>query len=335
MIKDYIEKIIDKHNLTIDESQEVMGKIMNGEVSNSQLAAFLVALKFKGEAPEEVAGFAKAMREKSIKIVPHDDNIVDVCGTGGDNSGTFNISTAAAFVVAGTGVKVAKHGNKSISSNSGSADVLKELGVKIVLSPKESERALNDIGIAFLFAPIYHPAMKHAAPVRKELRMGTVFNMLGPLTNPAGTKRQLIGTFNDRTAKLLSEAAKYLDYDKVCFICAENKYDEILLRGTTKVFEYDSATNLKEYELKKENFDLPKASLSTLLGKDPKTNAKMVLQILHKKEKDHPFNVVVANSAMALYASDFSNDLIECKNAAEESILSGKAFEKLEELRRF
>jgi anthranilate phosphoribosyltransferase len=240
MIKQYLEKVIEKENLTFDESFTIMNEVMTGNVNNSLLAGFLIALKAKGETPAEVAGFANAMRNNCIKIECDDENAIDVCGTGGDNSGTFNISTAVAFTAAGAGVKVAKHGNRSISSKSGSADVLQNLGVNINLSRDESERALKEIGIAFLFAPLYHPAMKYAAPVRKELAVKTVFNMLGPLTNPAGVKKQLIGTFNRKAAKTMSEAAKYLDFEKACFICSNDSYDEIYLGDITEIHEYNN-----------------------------------------------------------------------------------------------
>ena len=190
-MKTFIEKMLDRDHLSFEEAFYVMDMIMSGEVNNSQLAAILIALKGKGETAAEIAGFASAMREKSIKVETKRSDLIDVCGTGGDDSGTINISTAAAFVVAGAGIGVAKHGNKSISSRSGSADVLTQLGVKIDLSPSETGRAIDETGIGFLFAPYYHPAMKFASVVRKELGMKTVFNLLGPLTNPAGTKNQL------------------------------------------------------------------------------------------------------------------------------------------------
>ena len=335
MIKYYVDKILERHNLTVDEAFEAMLKIMNGEVSNSQLAAFLVALKFKGEAPEEIAGFAKAMREKSVKINCDPKNTIDVCGTGGDESGTFNISTAVSFVVAGAGVNVAKHGNRSISSKCGSADVLKELGVKVDLTPDQSEETLDNVGIAFLFAPLYHPAMKHAAQVRKELAMKTVFNLLGPMTNPAGTKKQIIGTFHRRAAELLSEAAEHLDFEKVSFICTPNKYDEILLQGITDVYEYSSEKETNSYKLTSRDFGLPQADLSSLLGGDAKTNAEIIVKILKDKERSNAFNVVTANAALALKTAGTSDSLSDCQQAAEESILSGKAFTKLYDLIKF
>ncbi len=335
MIKEYLEKIINKEDLSFSESFSAMNEIMNGEVNNSQLAGFLIALKSKGEKPAEVAGFAKSMQEKSIKINCEDENAIDVCGTGGDNSGSFNISTAAAFVVAGAGVKVAKHGNRSISSKSGSADVLQSLGVNINLSQKQSEEALNKIGITFLFAPLYHPAMKYASTVRKELGMKTVFNMLGPLTNPARVKKQLIGTFNLKAAKTMSEAAKYLELKKVCFICGNDKYDEIFLGDLTEVNEYNQGKEITSYTLSNKSFNYPLIHQNDIKGDTPEVNAQIILEIFNNKKRNGAFHTVAANAALALYAADYSNDLNECIKAAEDSIKSGAALNKLFKLKEF
>jgi len=335
MINKQIKKVIEKQNLSIDESYKVMNSIMSGEVNNSQIAALLVALKSKGEHADEVAGFVKGMREKSVKIKSSSADCVDVCGTGGDNSNTFNISTAVSFVVAGAGIKVAKHGNRSISSKSGSSDVLTELGIDINLSNEESEKALNEIGISFLFAPNYHPAMKYVMPVRRELGFKTIFNILGPLTNPASVKRQIIGTYNYKTAELMRKATQNLEMEKVCFVCTENKYDEITLTGETKVFEYDTVKGNSEYFITPETFGYPKLDLEDLAGSNPKENSKIILEIFEQKRKDARFCVVAANAALAIYSSGYSDDLSECKNAAEESILNGKALAKLNELRIF
>lgn len=334
-MKEYLEKVIAKQNLSFDESHLVMNEIMSGNVNNSQLAGFLVSLKAKGETPEEVAGFAKAMREKSIKIKCEDDNAIDVCGTGGDNSGSFNISTATAFAASGAGVKVAKHGNRSISSKSGSADVLQELGVNINLTKEQSEEALNKLGIAFLFAPLYHPAMKYAAPVRKELGIKTVFNMLGPLTNPAGVKKQIIGTFNLKAARTMAEAAKYLDLERVCFLCSNDRYDEIYLGDITEIHEYNNGKEIKSYAITNETFDYPKLNDDDIKGDSPKVNAEIILDVLENKNKNGAFHTISANTALALYCAQFSDDLNECKKAAEESILSGAALAKLNELKEF
>lgn len=330
MIKNYLNKIIEKENLTLDESYDAMIRIMSGDVSNILLSAFLIALKSKGETPNEVAGFVRAMREKSIKI--NVDDVIDVCGTGGDSSGTFNISTAVGFVVAGAGIKVAKHGNRSVSSSSGSADVLKELGVNIEMKPQMAEDALNKIGITFLFALIYHPAMKYAAETRKELGTRTVFNIIGPLTNPASVKRQMTGTFNDNTAKLLSEASKNLGYDKIKIICNANRYDEILLKDETKVFEYNKLNGLTEYQLTNKDFNYPLVETKHLYSNNSKESAKIILDLLQNISSNGTFHTVAANSALALKCAGYSDSLEECVFAAEESIKSGAAFNKLKQL---
>lgn len=335
MIKDYLQKIIDGNNLSFEEARDVINKVMSGEVNNSQIAGLLIALKCKGETAEEVAGAAQAMRDNSIKIKCNDSNVVDVCGTGGDNSNTFNISTSAAFVVAGTGMKVAKHGNRSISSKCGSADVLLELGVNLNQTPEYSEKALNDIGIAFLFAPVYHPAMKYAGPVRKELGMKSLFNILGPITNPAGTVKQAIGTFNYATSKLLADAVQYLNMDKVCFVCTENKFDEVLLTGETTVVEYNKDNGVKEYTIDHNTFGYPQLSLDNVKGEDAVYNAQIIKKLFEGNSNQDSHNIVVANASMGLYAGGFSTSLTECKEAAEDSIKSGKALSKLNQLIEF
>ncbi len=335
MIKQYLEKVIDKEDLSFEESFAAMSEIMSGNVNNSHLAGFLTALKTKGEKPSEVAGFAKAMQEKSIRIYCDDENVIDVCGTGGDNSGSFNISTATAFVVAGTGVKVAKHGNRSISSKSGSADVLQSLGVNINLTKEQSEEALNKIGIAFLFAPLYHPAMKYAGTVRKELGMKTVFNMLGPLTNPARVKKQIIGTYSLKAARVMAEAAKYLDMEKVCFLCGVDKYDEIYLGDYTEVHEYNHGKEIKSYKLTNETFGYPMIHFEDIKGDTADVNAQIILDIFENKNVNGAFHTVAANAALGLYAAGYSASLDECKKAAEDSILRGAALSKLNELKKF
>ncbi len=334
MIKNVIQKVISKENLSFEESYQTMNSIMKGDVNNSHIAALLVALKSKGEHSSEVGGFVKAMRENSIKVnIPF--NAIDVCGTGGDNSNTFNISTAVSFVVAGVGVKVAKHGNRSISSKSGSSDVLTELGINVNLTKEQSEKALAEIGITFLFAPNYHPAMKYVMPVRRELGFKTVFNILGPLTNPASTKRQMIGTFDDKTAMLMREAAKSLNMEKICLVCTENKFDEITLSGVTKVFEYDKELGSREYKVSAKTFGYSNVAFGELAGGEPKENAQILIDIFEGKEIGPKFNVVIANAAMALYSAGFSTDLLKCRLTAEESITTGRALAKLNQLKEF
>lgn len=334
-MKAELEKVIDGHNLTFDEAYNVMYSIMSGNENNSKIASLLTALKIKGETSEEVAGFVKAMREKVINIKCENERVIDVCGTGGDGSGTFNISTAVSFVVAGAGVSVAKHGNRSISSKSGSSDVLHELGVDVQLNPELSQKALNEIGIAFLFAPLYHPAMKHVAPIRKELEFRSIFNILGPLTNPAGVKRQLIGTFNDDVARLMTDAIRLLEMEKVAFLCTSNRFDEITLTDTTKVYEVNHDHSMYFYSLTNKDFGYPKATLEQLQGGSAKENAEIIYKVFSGDTDGAAYEVVVANAAMALKTSGISDDLSECKILAEESIKSGATLKKLNELKEF
>ena len=334
-MKEQLEKVISGIDLSFDEARQVMLRIMNGEVNNSQIAAYLTALKAKGEHSREIAGSTRAMRDMGVKIekLP-EGTVIDVCGTGGDESGTFNISTAAAFVVAGAGIKVAKHGNRSISSKSGSADVLKVLGVNINLSPQKSAQALHETGITFLFAPDYHPAMKHVAPVRRELAMKTIFNMLGPLTNPAGVRRQLIGTYNDQAAEKMARALEYLDMERVCLICTENQFDEITLSGTTKVFEY-TPQEIKQYQLDFKELGYPDIDPAEIAGDSPEHNAGLLQELLSAGRKDARFYVTCANAGMGLYCAGYADSIAECLSAAEDSLLSGKAKQKLDELIEF
>lgn len=335
MMKEYLEKVISKENLSFEEAYCAMDQIMSGSINTSQLSGFLIALKAKKETPEEIAGFVKAMRNKSIKVYTDTDNLIDVCGTGGDYSGTFNISTATAFVVAGAGARVAKHGNRSISSKCGSADVLMELGVNINLSADDTARALDKVGIAFLFAPNFHPAMKYAAVVRKELGIKTVFNLLGPLTNPAGTRKQLIGVFNKDASEVLSKAAMYLDMEKVCFINTADKFDEISLTEPTCVYEYTKNHADSFYQISNETFNYPEISIDELKGNTPMDNAAIILELFECRKRNSAFYVIAANAAMALYCAGFSDNLLDCSRAAEESILSGGALAKLNELKSF
>lgn len=334
MIKQILFKLINKTNLTFNEAEQVADLIMHGKVNNSQIAAILTSLHIKGETPNEIAGFANAMRKNALKLQIPNDNLIDVCGTGGDNSGSFNISTAVAFVVAGAGVKVAKHGNRSITSKSGSSDVLKELGVNIELTSEQSKKAIEQVGISFLFAPIYHPAMRFVAPVRIELGFKTIFNVLGPLTNPANTKRQLIGTFNKEVALKMAEAAKMLNMEQVDFVCTNNQYDEITLTHTTDIVELNNS-EITQKVIAPKTFGYDTIRLSDIEGGTPIDNAKIILDIFSNKTSSAHFNVVAANAALALFTSGKFKTLKDAQKAAEESITSGNALKKLEQLINF
>ncbi|MBX2976042.1 MAG: anthranilate phosphoribosyltransferase [Ignavibacteriaceae bacterium] len=336
MIKSILEKLIEKTDLTFNDAFGIMEEILNGRLNNSQLAGILIALKMKGETPIEIAGFASAMRNYSIRINSNSENTIDVCGTGGDSSGSINISTAVAFVVAGTGIKVAKHGNRSITSYSGSADVLEEMGININLTPSQSEKALDTIGISFLFAPNYHPAMKYVSLVRKELGFKTVFNLLGPLTNPAGVKKQLVGTYNYKSSELLASAAQLLDFERVNFVCSNNSFDEISLSGEENaVFEFDNKNGQSKYFINNETFGYPSFSNLLLTGKDANYNASKILELFEFKMKDALYYNVCANAAMALYSAKYSENFNDCILAAEASIESGAALDKVNKLRAF
>jgi anthranilate phosphoribosyltransferase len=335
MIKDTIGKIISNENLSIDEAYSAMESILTGEVNPSLLSGFLTALKMKGETSHEIAGFASAMKKHSVRISSDVTNTIDVCGTGGDFSGSINISTAVSFVVAGTGINVAKHGNRSITSKAGSADVLEYMGVDIHLSPEESEKALHEIGITFLFAQDYHPSMKYAAPVRKELGFRTVFNILGPLTNPAGVTKQLTGTYNDETAQLMCTASQHLGFDRVCFVCSDNQFDEISLSGSTRVYEYDKVKGINHYSISHKSFEYPSSPFSDIKGDNAEYNSKRIIELLKTRRKDSFYYTVSANAAMALYSSKFSDDIITCLRAAEDSLNSGSAYEKYLLLKNF
>ncbi len=334
MISKQIEKISSLNNLSFNEAYDTLNKIMKGEVNQTQITALLIALKTKGETPEEVAGFAKSMQDNCIRINNHTDAI-DLCGTGGDKSGTFNISTATSFIVAAAGIKVAKHGNRSISSKSGSADVLTELGININLSPAQSEQALSEIGITFLFAPNHHPSMKYVMPVRNELKTKTIFNILGPLTNPALVKKQLIGTFNNSTAEIMAKASGFLNQEKTIFVCTDNKYDEVLLTGKTILYEFQKNKSLSKKIISHNDFDYPEIGLQQIQGSTAKENARIIIETFSNKKKTAQFYTIAANAAIVFYTLGIKNTLLEAKTLAEDLMLSGEALTKINQLKIF
>lgn len=333
-MKTHIEKCLSGEHLTIDEASCALGKIMTGQATDIQIAGLLIALRAKGETIDEVVGFARTMREHSIKLTIEDPNAIDMCGTGGDGTGTINISTIASFVVAGAGVTVAKHGNRSVSSKSGSADVLTELGVNIQCSPETTQNCINCNGIGFLFAPLFHPAMKYAGKARTELGVRSIFNMLGPLTNPAGVKRQLIGVYQSGVSQKVAGALQKLGAERACVVHSDDGMDEVTLAGGTKVHEVNKNQQIKEYRLQPKDFGLPHHSIEELRGGDKSANAKIALYIL-KGNKSPGRDVVIANAALGIYISGKVANLQEGKQKAEESIDSGKAFEKLQQLIKF
>lgn len=322
-------------NLTFEQAYESMSVLLEGRASDAAIAGFLVALRMKGETPSELAGFALAMREKSIFIDAGDD-VIDIVGTGGDTAGTFNISTVAAIILAGTGARVAKHGNRAISGRVGSADVLEALGVRIALTPEESVWAIREIGLGFLFAPHLHPAMKYAQPARRELKMRTVFNLLGPLANPARAQYQVIGAPSTEAAAIMAEALSQLgtghSFVVHGFISATAGLDEISTTGATDVYEVWTG-RVEKHVWAPENFGIRRASLPELAGGDAMENAAMIECIL-AGEPGARRDIAVVNAAAALLACGRANDLREAIEIAANSIDSGRAAAVLETLQK-
>ena len=333
-MKEFVQKIAEGQNLSRDEASSAMRTIMEGNATEAQIAAFLIGLKLKEEHPDELLGFVEVMREKSVKVRVDDPAAIDMCGTGGDGTGTFNISTVASFVVAGAGATVAKHGNRSISSVCGSADVLKALGVNLDLSPEMVEACINAEGIGFLFAPLFHPAMKHAAKPRSELGIKTCFNMLGPMTNPAGVRRQLVGAFNQKAAASMSAVFERLGVDKVYVVCAEDGMDEISLSARTTVHEVDREKPSRAYELDPASFSLSAVERSSILGGTAEMNATITMHVLEGVKSPHR-DIVLANATFGLLAAGKARSIAEGVRLAAESIDSGRALDKLKRLREF
>ena len=333
MVRSALQKLSMKENLTENEAIEAMNHIMEGNATQSQIGGFLTAMRFKGETVEEIVGFAKVMREKSAKV-PHSlPYCIDTCGTGGDGAKTFNISTAASFVAAAAGAKIAKHGNRAMSSKSGSADVLEALGVHIGLSPEQVGKSMEQAGIGFMFAQLFHQSMKHAAGVRKELGIRTVFNILGPLTNPADAKGQLLGVFDGNNTGTMAEALNMLGTERALVVHGCDGLDEITVTGATKVAELKDGT-IKEYYIDAVELGIPRAEPADLAGGDASYNAGIIRSIL-TGEKGARRDITVINAAAAIYVAKLADDLREGIRIAEEMIDSGLAAAKLTELRRF
>jgi len=330
VIKEVIGRLVAGENLTEAESEAAMNEIMSGEATAAQIAAFMTALRVKGETAAELTGCARAMRRHATAVNTVHQEVLDTCGTGGDRSGTFNISTAAAFVVAGAGVPVAKHGNRSVTSQSGSADVLEELGVNIDLDAPQVSHCLDAIGIGFLFAPKLHPAMRHAVGPRRELGIRSIFNLLGPLTNPAGARYQLLGVYAPELTELVAETLLRLGTRRALVVHGAGM-DEITLAGPTKVTEVQEG-GIRTYTVNPEEFGLALCPPEALRGGTPAENAALIAAVL-RGEASPRRNVVLLNAAGALVAAGAADDLQEGFCQAAWSIDSGAAQAKLEALR--
>ncbi|MDR7438533.1 MAG: anthranilate phosphoribosyltransferase [Armatimonadota bacterium] len=332
MIREAIRKTVEGASLSAEEAERVMGEIMDGEATPAQIAALVVALRMKGETVEEMSGFARAMRMRAQRITPRVPVLVDTCGTGGDGARTFNISTTAAFVVAGAGVAVAKHGNRAVSSACGSADVLEALGLPADAEPVRVQEAIERIGLGFLFAPRFHPAMRHAVGPRREIGIRTVFNVLGPLTNPAGARRQVIGVYDPRLVEPLALVARELGAEHA-FVVHGDGLDELTTTGPTWVAEVRDG-RVHAFELMPEQVDLPRAPQEALRGGDAQHNARLVERVL-QGERGPRRDVVLLNAAAALVAAGAAEDLREGIARAVEAIDSGAAEAKLAALRAY
>jgi anthranilate phosphoribosyltransferase len=331
----YLERIAERENLSTEEALAAMEAILSGRASHPQIAAFLVAMRMKGETVDELVGFARAMRRMAASI-DHgikDEALLDTCGTGGDAAGTFNISTVAAFVVAGAGVRVAKHGNRSISSRCGSADLLESLGVDVTLSPERCAAAIREIGIGFLFAPAVHSAMKHAQPVRVDLKMRTVFNLLGPLTNPAGANAQIAGAPSAKSAELIAGALAALDLHHGFVVHGSDGLDEITTTGPTLIFEIQNG-RVERRTVTPDDFGVPAASAASLRGGDRDANAAIAREVLAGCAGPRR-DIVLVNASAGLVAAGKAKTFREAMKLAAASIDGGAAQDRLKQLAQF
>jgi anthranilate phosphoribosyltransferase len=330
MIKEAIGTLVEGKSLSYEEAYFVMGEIMSGEATAAQIGAFLTALRIKGETADEIAGLASVMRVKAtpVKI---SGPAIDIVGTGGDGSGSFNISTAAAFVIAGAGLKVAKHGNRAATSQCGSADVLEALGVKIDLGPEGVAECIEKAGIGFMFAPVFHPAMKHAAPVRREIGIRTVFNILGPLTNPASVEHMVLGVPSKELGKKIAAVLYRLGTKHALVVHGKDGLDEISISGKSLIWDVTKEKLSPSYEVSPKSFGFDKADVGEIKGGTPKENAEALLNILDRK-KSVLRNIVVINAAAALIAGNVTADMKKAARLAEEAIDSSRAKEKLNRL---
>lgn len=333
MIRDAIAKLAESRDLSEEEAGESIKEILEGKATSSQIAAFLMGLRVKGEKIPELLGSAKAMREMALTLKINAEMAVDTCGTGGDRAGTFNISTTTAFVVAGAGIPVAKHGNIAVSSLCGSADLLKELGVNIDLPPDKVARCIDEIGIGFLFAPLFHSAMQFAAGPRKEIGIRTIFNLLGPLVNPANVKAQVIGVYSRELTEPLAYVLERLGSKRAFVVCGCDGLDEVTITGETAVSEVHN-NEVKSYTLTPEDFGIRRGQADELTGEDAFYNKEILIRVL-KGAKGGKRDIVLVNASMALIAGGKAKDFKEGVIIAGESIDSGKAFKKLEALIEF
>ena len=333
-IKSAIRTVVEGGTLDADQAAAAMNQIMTGAVTPAQIGALVTALRMRGETVEEIAGFASAMRQHALRVdvEPGEGFVVDTCGTGGDASGTFNISTTAAFVIAGAGVRVAKHGNRSVTSKCGSADLLEGLGVVIELSPAAVARCVTEVGIGFMYAPAFHPAMRFVGPTRREIGIRTIFNILGPLTNPAGARHQLIGVGHPGIAQKLASALSRLGSARAVLVHAEEGLDELGLSGPSTVTEFDAADgDVRSYRISPSDVGLTRAAKGALTGGDRDENTRITLAVL-SGEPGPRRDVTLMNAGAGIYAAEAAASIAEGVALAKLAIDSGRAMERLERL---
>ncbi len=332
-IQTAVARAVERHDLSLDEARQAMEQVLAGQATPALIAGLAVALRMKGETPDEIAGMAEAMRQRVAPILTRRGPLLDTCGTGGDNAGTFNISTTVAIVTASCGVAVAKHGNRAVSSRAGSADVLEHLGVSIELTPEDAARSIDTVGIAFLFAPNYHIALSHAAGPRRELGIRTVFNVLGPLTNPAGARRQLLGVYGDALVRPVAEVLRRLGSERAWVVHGRDGLDELSVFAPSHVAELDGGT-LTEFDVEPGKWGLAHSDRAGIAGGSPDENARKVRAIL-VGESGPARDIVVLNAAAALVVAGVARDLEDAIAGARQAIDSGAAARKLDELAAF
>ena len=337
MIKEAIQQLADHKDLSFETAQQSMREIMEGEATAAQIGAFLISMRMKGETVDEITALAIAMREHSVRINPHvQGRMVDTCGTGGDLLKTFNVSTTAAFISAATGVTIAKHGNRSVTSKCGSADVLETVGVNLNVSPSTVEKAIEQIGIGFMFAPAFHPAMKNAILPRREIGIRTVFNILGPLTNPANANAQVLGVYDQKLVEPIAKVLQRLGLEEALVVHGIDGLDEISTIGPTKVgWLKDGSINIKTFL--PSDIKLEKAKIDDISAHDATRSARIMIDILNNVEKGDSGRrqMAVANAAAALLVGGKVNDLPSGTDLANETIESGKAYEKMKQLIKY
>ncbi|MDH4555292.1 anthranilate phosphoribosyltransferase [Pseudomonas sp. BN417] len=337
-IKEALNRVVNQLDLTTDEMQDVMRLIMTGQCTDAQIGAFLMGMRMKSETIEEIVGAVSVMRELAIRVeLSSLDHVVDVVGTGGDGANIFNVSSAATFVVAAAGGKVAKHGNRAVSGKTGSADVLEAAGIYLDLKPEQVARCIESIGVGFMFAQVHHKAMKYAAGPRRELGLRTLFNMLGPLTNPAGVKHQVVGVFSQALCRPLAEVLKRLGSDHILVVHSRDGLDELSLAAPTHVAELKNG-EVTEYQIQPEDFGIKSQSLIGLTVGSPQESLELIRDALGKRKTEQgqkAADMIVLNAGAALYAADLASSLKEGVRLAQDALHTGLAREKLDELASF